>query len=94
METAYCAYCCKPFNRVGRKYSWDREPIATCGQAVCKARTTVWNGWIKREQVKAVSGDVRHAAKTPAMVPAMSTKTGALFDLTMTVQRHDEQVAA
>jgi hypothetical protein len=83
METAFCAYCLQPFERVGRKHSWDRDPKATCGQAICKARTTAWNGWIRDTAFASACGDVRSAIPRPRPLPPKMGDAAAaqLFDL-------------
>lgn len=80
METAYCPYCVEPFERVGRKYSWDRPAKGTCGKELCRVRMSAWNSWVRRGQINAIRGDVNRPAKGFQRLPSMSAKGAALLD--------------
>ena len=59
----YCAYCVRPFMV---HYADQR---VTCGNPVCRSRTTVWNRWA-------------NDWNAPFLPPSMSAKTAAqAFDL-------------
>jgi hypothetical protein len=86
METAYCAYCTQPFERVGRKYAWDRPAKATCGRKLCRSRTTSWNAWVRPTWR---FGDVNKAMRRATRLPSLmndehfgAAVTAGLFEVT------------
>ena len=83
METLYCAYCLEPFERPERQnsWSWSGPVTQTCGAALCRARTSSWNSWLRSTRLQTIRGDVNKAPRRATRVPPMSAKHAALFDL-------------
>lgn len=80
MDTVFCPYCTQPFERPARRFSWQDEGRLTCGQQICRSRTTSWNAWVRREQLRVVSGSVTRPAPKARPLPPFSAKALPLFD--------------
>ena len=94
METAYCAYCLESFERYPQARYSDTLAKATCGKAICKARTSSWNGWLRSTRLQTIRGDVNKAPRKATRVPPFSAKHQALFDLVHRPEAEELAVAA